>query len=172
MAYIETLKESMIKETTSNEDVYPATSSQAVFRQTAEGSAPSGVKQKLEDSLLDIEQGISTLDSTKQNNIADLETIRSGAAAGATAYQLPGSGIPKTDMSSGVQSSLGKADSAYQLPGTGVPKSDLSDGVQNSLNKADAAAPQFTTYTKTEIDTLLTVPTSGEIENVLGEVIV
>lgn len=36
------------------------------------------------------------------------------------------SGIPKTDLASAVQTSLGKADSAYQKPSGGIPKSDLS----------------------------------------------
>lgn len=64
----------------------------------------------------------------KQATISDLSTIRSGASAGATAYQKPNGGIPKSDMASAVQTSLGKA---------------------------DAAAPQSTTYTKTEVNNLL-----------------
>lgn len=36
------------------------------------------------------------------------------------------SGIPKTDLASAVQTSLGKADSAYQKPSGGIPESDLS----------------------------------------------
>ena len=58
----------------------------------------------------------STTDAlaTKQGTIGDLQTIRSGAAAGATAYQKPSSGIPSSDMASGVQTSLGKADTAIQ----------------------------------------------------------
>lgn len=49
-----------------------------------------------------------------QGEISDLDTIRSGAAAGATAYQKPGTGIPSTDLSSDVQTSLGKANTALQ----------------------------------------------------------
>lgn len=49
-----------------------------------------------------------------QAAISDLATIRSGAAAGATAYQLPADGIPASDLASGVQTSLGKADTAVQ----------------------------------------------------------
>ena len=44
-------------------------------------------------------------------------------------YELPGTGIPKSDLSSGVQSSLELADSAYQKPGTGIPAEDLASGV-------------------------------------------
>lgn len=50
----------------------------------------------------------------KQGVIADLDTIRANATAGGTAYQKPAGGIPKSDMSPEVQSSLGKADSAVQ----------------------------------------------------------
>lgn len=38
----------------------------------------------------------------KQDVISDLATIRSGASAGATAYQKPSGGIPSTDLASGV----------------------------------------------------------------------
>ena len=75
----------------------------------------------------------------KQATIDDLSTIRSGAAAGATAYQKPSGGIPKTDLANAVQTSLGKADSAYQKPGTGIPSSDMASAVQTSLGKADSA---------------------------------
>lgn len=52
----------------------------------------------------------------KQDTITDLAAIRSGAAAGATAYQKPATGIPATDLAAAVQTSLGKADTA--LPAT------------------------------------------------------
>lgn len=52
--------------------------------------------------------------SGKQDTVSDLDTIRSGASAGATAYQKPSGGIPKTDLASAVQTSLGKADTALQ----------------------------------------------------------
>ncbi|MBO5217540.1 MAG: hypothetical protein J6B41_07345 [Alistipes sp.] len=73
------------------------------------------------------EASFKTMDTNKQEKITDLETIRSGAASGATAYQKPSAGIPKTDLASAVQTSLGKA---------------------------DAAAPQATTYTKAEVDAM------------------
>ena len=38
----------------------------------------------------------------KQDTISDLETIRSGAALGATAYQKPSTGIPASDIAEGV----------------------------------------------------------------------
>ena len=48
----------------------------------------------------------------KQDTINDLQTIREGAAAGATAYQKPGTGIPQTDMDASVQAKLNAAGSA------------------------------------------------------------
>lgn len=50
----------------------------------------------------------------KQDTITDLAAIRSGAAAGATAYQKPATGIPATDLTASVQTSLSKADTALQ----------------------------------------------------------
>lgn len=47
-------------------------------------------------------------------NVADIVVIRSGAEKGATAYQKPSGGIPKSDLASAVQTSLGKADTALQ----------------------------------------------------------
>lgn len=55
-----------------------------------------------------------TLLNQKQGTISDLGTIRSGAQAGATAYQKPGTGIPKIDLASAVQTSIERADTALQ----------------------------------------------------------
>ena len=85
---------------------------------------------------------------------------------GAGTYTKPSGGIPKTDLASGVQSSLDKADSAlqsapvtsvnnktgavslnasdvgaYALPSGGIPSTDMSSAVQASLGKADGAIP-------------------------------
>lgn len=50
----------------------------------------------------------------KQDAIQDLPAIRSGAAAGATAYQKPAAGIPSTDLAQAVQDDLTLAASALQ----------------------------------------------------------
>lgn len=84
-------------------------------------------------------EGLMLLLSSKQDTIADIETIRSGAASGSTAYQKPSSGIPSADLSLGVKGSLERADSAYQKPGTGIPGTDLAADVRSSLAKADTA---------------------------------
>lgn len=44
-------------------------------------------------------------------------------------YTMPSNGIPSTDMTSAVQTSLGKANTAYQKPSAGIPASDLASGV-------------------------------------------
>ena len=44
-------------------------------------------------------------------------------------YTKPQTGIPSSDMSSGVQTSLEKAESAYQKPNSGIPASDIESGV-------------------------------------------
>ena len=48
----------------------------------------------------------------KQNTISDLDNIRSGAAAGAAAYNKPEDGIPASDLSTTVQDALDKANNA------------------------------------------------------------
>lgn len=118
--------------------------------------------QDLESIIASIEQQIAA----KQDKISDLETIRQGASKGATAlqsytekytgtYSKPSGGIPKSDLASAVQTSLGKADTAlqsytekytgtYSKPSTGIPKTDLASAVQTSLGKADTALQSFT----------------------------
>lgn len=91
-------------------------------------------------------------DTSKQDVISDLGTIRSGASAGATAYQKPNSGIPLSDLSSTVQTSLDKADSAMQqgdLPvaTTTTPKADgtAAVGTETKWAKGDHVHPTDTT---------------------------
>lgn len=60
------------------------------------------------------------------------------------AYTKPSGGIPKTDLASTVQTSLGKADTAYQKPSGGIPANDIASGVvpavDNTLTVSGAAA--------------------------------
>ena len=110
---------------------------------SATGNVVSGANEILDDTKGKKQDVINAeVDEAlagKQGTISDLSTIRSGAAAGATAYQKPGTGIPKSDTASDVQTSLGKADTAYQKPSGGIPKSDTASGVQQSLDLADSA---------------------------------
>ena len=103
-------------------------------------------------------------------------------AADLGAYVKPNTGIPKTDLSTAVQTSLNKADTAlqsapvtsvntktgavvltasdvgaYTKPSGGIPKTDLTASVQTSLNKADTAlqsAPVTSVNSKTGAVTL------------------
>lgn len=110
----------------------------------------------------------------KQDIISDLATIRNGAAAGATAYQKPSGGIPKTDLASGVQTSLGKADTAVQ-------PSDLatvatSGSYNDLLNKPTIPAAQvqsdWNEADNTKVDYIKNKPTipdvSGKADKVVG----
>lgn len=90
--------------------------------------------EDLEGIIASIEQQISL----KQDKISDLDDIRSGAAKGATAlqsytekytgtYSKPSGGIPKTDLATAVQTSLGKADTALQsIPSEYITESELN----------------------------------------------
>ena len=76
--------------------------------------------------------------------------------AGEGGYTPPAGGIPKTDLASDVQTSLGKADTAYQKPASGIPATDLADGViPDTANLA----------TKTEVNTGL----AGKVDKVTGK---
>lgn len=83
-----------------------------------------------------LSRGVKSALDQKQDVINDLATIRSGAAAGATAYQKPNAGIPKTDLDVTVMDSLDKADTAYQKPSGGIPKTDFSADVREVLANA------------------------------------
>lgn len=75
--------------------------------------------------------------TTKQDTIDDLATIRSGAQAGATAYQKPQTGIPATDLASDVQSDLVNiVDIAQVIPEQASPSNQLAD--KNFVNSSVA----------------------------------
>ena len=81
-------------------------------------SSQSGLMSSSDKMKLDDMEGVSASEkatwNAKQDAIADLAAIRSGASAGSSAYQKPSGGIPKGDLTSAVQTSLGKADTALQ----------------------------------------------------------
>lgn len=75
--------------------------------------------------------------TTKQDTIDDLAIIRSGAQAGATAYQKPQTGIPTTDLASDVQSDLVHiVDIAQVIPEQASPSNQLAD--KNFVNSSIA----------------------------------
>ncbi len=60
-------------------------------------------------------------------------------------YNKPDGGIPESDLSGQVQSSLNKADTAYQKPESGIPESHLSQEVRDKLNREGATVLSGTT---------------------------
>ena len=88
-------------------DLEAADTAEATRAQTAEQAIndkiPSGASSQ--NKLVDAE-ALGLLLAEKQNTIQDLSTIRSGAAAGASAYQKPASGIPETDLTVELQLAL------------------------------------------------------------------
>lgn len=83
----------------------------------------------------------------------DFATAAQGAKAD-TAYQKPGDGIPKSDMASDVQESLGKADSAVQSVKMGSSSgTELKDGTSVIIPEASQNAPGvMSTSDKTKLD--------------------
>lgn len=82
------------------------------------------------ESLEGIIAGIERQITTKQDTIADLDTIRSGAALGATALQR----IDYPQLEDNLIDS-----GFYHSPDGMLYRSDMEDAVQESLNKADSA---------------------------------
>ena len=103
----------------------------------------------------------------KQDTINDIQTIREGAAAGATAYQKPDTGIPQSAMDASVQSKLnaaGSADAAIAAEREAREAADqyLQTQINGKANSSDVASglalksDKETTYTKQQVDSLLT----------------
>ena len=123
--------------------------------------------QDLESIIASIEQQIDT----KQDKISDLETIRQGAAKGATAlqsytekytgtYSKPSGGIPKSDLASAVQTSLGKADTALQT------HQDISGKADKSSLAAVATSGSYNDLTgKPTVDTSLSTSSTNAVQN-------
>ena len=78
------------------------------FTQAQWDALNSGITSGLVTKLvaLPTEAELSALLLGKQNVIADLADIRSGAQAGSTAYQKPVTGIPQTDLTTELQLAL------------------------------------------------------------------
>lgn len=106
-------------------------------------------------------------DTSKQDTISDLATIRSGAAAGATAYQKPSTGIPKSDLSSAVQTSLGKADTAVQPDALSTTLGNYATtaAVETKISESLASVYKFK-GTKATYGDLPTGAANGDVWNV------
>ena len=83
--------------------------------------------------------------AAKQAVISDLETIRSGASAGATAYQKPQSGIPIDDLSPSVQAKVNASDAAQQAATNAAASADdAAESAEDAQAEAAAAAQKLT----------------------------
>lgn len=87
-------------------------------------------------------------------------------------YTKPEGGIPSSDMTSAVQTSLGKADTAYQKPTGGIPSTDLASGVLTSIIDDTAgdgdtgktwSADKIHETTSSKLDKPTTAGTSGQV---------
>ena len=83
--------------------------------------------------------------AAKQAVISDLSEIRSGAAAGATAYQKPQSGVPIDDLSPSVQAKVNASDAAQQAAtNAAASASDAAESAEDAQTEAAAAAQKLT----------------------------
>ena len=105
----------------------------------------SGLVTKLGDLPTNAE--LSALLLGKQNVIADLDAIRSGAAAGATAYQKPVGGIPDTDLSAALQA-------------------DLASFITKAVTDLTNYYLKSDTYSKNEVDQLIAAINQFELVSV------
>ena len=105
----------------------------------------SGLVTKLGDLPTNAE--LSALLLGKQNVIADLDAIRSGAAAGATAYQKPVSGIPDTDLSAALQA-------------------DLASFITKAVTDLTNYYLKSDTYSKNEVDQLIAAINQFELVSI------
>ena len=95
---------------------------------------------------------------------ADFATAAQGAKAD-TAYQKPSGGIPDTDLSSGVQTSLGKADSAVQSVAEGSTNGTVAvDGTDVAVHGLGTAAYKAETY----FEPAITYATDSDIDEMFA----
>ncbi len=92
------------------------------------------------DTVKHITAGERSAWNAKQNAISDLAAIRSGAAAGATALQTESDPVFAASAAHGISSSdVSNWNGKYSKPSGGIPKTDLATAVQTSLGLADTA---------------------------------
>lgn len=125
-------------------------------------------------------QGFASALENKQDTINDLETIRAGAAKGATALQA----VPNTyrtaaaqdtidnDLSNRVSAIEGKEagwNGKYSKPTGGIPKADLAAAVQTSLGKADSALQQHQSLAAYRTASAQDTIDNGKVDKVSGK---
>lgn len=117
-----------------------------------------------DSSLVSYMVGISGTTAIVSYNEIDVATEAQVNAK----YTKPSSGIPESDLSADVQTSLGKADTAYQKPSTGIPESDLASAVQTSLGKADTALQSVPLATSSAIGGVKPVAKTDDMTQSVG----
>lgn len=109
------------------------------------------VSRKVNNKALSADISLDASDVGAQAAITASGILKGDGAGGVSAavagtdygtYSKPSGGIPSSDMTSAVQTSLGKADSAYQKPSGGIPASDLANGVIPSVPSPSDSTPQ------------------------------
>lgn len=116
-----------------------------------DGTTLKALLDAIRDSVNTEKERAMAAEATKQDIIQDLAMIRSGAAAGATAYQKPATGIPASDMTQEVQTELGKANTALQahqslthlvekVPGKGLSTNDYTNEDKAKLEALPSAS--------------------------------
>ena len=109
------------------------------------------VSRKVNNKALSADITLDSSDVGAQAAITASGILKGDGAGGVSAavagtdygtYSKPSGGIPSSDMTSAVQTSLGKADSAYQKPSGGIPASDLANGVIPSVPSPSDSTPQ------------------------------
>lgn len=118
-----------------------------VSQKEANITVPTKVSDLQNDSEFTNKSYVDAGISGKQDVINDLATIRSGAAAGGTAYQKPGTGIPASDLSSEVQDMIengGKTKSVSVNGGTPVTP-DENGQVDLTIEQANVTIGTVTT---------------------------
>ena len=111
---------------------------------------------------------LTALLAAKQDTISDLASIRSGASAGATAYQKPSSGIPKSDLSSEVQQAINSGGSSPTITMDDTPTSGSSNPVKSSgIYNALQGKQNTLTFDSTPIASSSNPVTSGGVKTAL-----
>ncbi len=98
----------------------------------------------------------------KQDVIDDLDDIRDGAAAGATAYQKPSMGIPKADLAQAVKDSIGLADTALQPADIAQLETDVA-AIKSEI--PSAASPQNQLADKNFVNSSVATNTANYISD-------
>lgn len=104
---------------------------------------------------------LNTLLAAKQDVIDDLAAIRSGASAGATAYQKPANGIPASDLAAGVVPDVsGKEDKTNKVSAFQVTPDDTHYPTEKLVKDSlDAKQPTIDANHKLDYSLLSNTPT-------------